>query len=345
MKRILLLLILQIFVASIARCQSFTVRDLVTLASQPSQNISHFMYRNGFVSDNSNSEPGTIAASFTQKIKSKKNYDGPLRSVDLFEKQDAKYFIFHTSSLQEYLDGAQRLIKSGFAFDKAVNRNPDTPMLFQKANISIEAIKELVDSNTRYTFTLKEKRIPDSIAYAEDLLQFDSREFLASYFGEKNVREDLYYFSEKELKKCSVLFSGTKYQAAFIWGDENNFANLSYIVVSNVLPTKGGERNGLLEENNAWKFRSGIHSGMRIKDLLRLNEMDFDMYGNKSDLAFMVKPGSAGKIDFKKTAIMFRCINCYDNKIFDQPEISALDIAKANLPLNVFDIIIYPSER
>ena len=70
--------------------------------------------------------------------------------------------------------------------------------------------------------------------------------FLVSYFGEKNVTQDLYYFSENELKKCSVLFSGTLYQVAFVWGDENNLDNLSYIIVSNLLPTKKGKKTVLL---------------------------------------------------------------------------------------------------
>ena len=56
----------------------------------------------------------------------------------------------------------------------------------------------------------------------------------------------------------------------------------------------------------------------------------------------MVKPENTGKIDFKKTAILFSCSNCFDNKIFNQQEVSALDVAKADLPLRIFDIIIYP---
>ena len=85
-----------------------------------------------------------------------------------------------------------------------------------------------------------------------------------------------------------------------MWGDENNLNNLSYILVSNVLPTKEAEKNNPLTGNNEWKFQNGIHSGMPIKDLLRLNEMDFDIYGNKSDLAFMVKPGETEKLILRK---------------------------------------------
>ena len=178
--------------------------------------------------------------------------------------------------------------------------------------------------------------------YAEELLQFDSHEFLVSFFGVQNVKKDMYYFSEKELKKCSVLYSGTRRQAVFVWGDENNLNNLSYILVTNVLPTAGAEKNNPLTGNNEWQFQNGIREGMPIKELLKINEMDFDIYGNESELAFMVKPEKKGKIDFKKTAVMLSCSDCFDDKIFRQQVVSALDVAKENLPVCVYDVIIYP---
>ena len=342
MKRLLLALTLVIFATTIAFSQPFTVHDLVTLARMPSEDISHFLYRNGFRLYTENPQGESVQASFIPKIKPGKNYSGAQKSVDYYLKDGARYFLLHTPLLREYEDGQRSLVKSGFVFDKTKDMDKDSSMLFQKENISVLAYKEVKDSTIEYIFKLREKKIPDSVVYAEDLIQFDSHAFLVSYFGEKNVRKDLYYFSEKELKKCSVLFSGTPYQVAFVWGDENNLNNLSYILVSNILPTKEGERNGILDGNNSWKFKCGIHEGMALKDVLRLNEMDFYIYGNKSDLAFMVNHSENGKINFKRTAIMFSCSNCYDNKIFDQSEISALDIAKANLPLRVVDIIIYP---
>ena len=342
MKRILILLVLQNFAANRVPCQSFTVHDLVNLANTPSKNIGNFMTRHGFVFNSSNPAIDTMAASYIPKTKGRKSSSGPQRSVDLYEQHDSRYFILHTSSLPEYLDGQQKLIKSRFVYDNKRDISKEPSVLFQKGNISIEAIREMQDSITRYSFKLKEKKIPDSIVYAEDLLQFDSHEFLVTYFGEKNVKKDMYYFSEKELQKCTVLFSGTTHQAVFVWGDENNLNNLSYILVSNVLPTKESVKNNPLIGDNEWKFQNGIHPGMPIRDLLRLNEMDFDIYGNKSDLALMVKPGLNGRINFKKTAIMLSCNDCYESKLLDQPEVSALDIAKANLPMRVFDIILYP---
>jgi hypothetical protein len=265
-----------------------------------------------------------MEASFSIKVKKNKPYIGPKRTINIYLKDDSKYFTLHTSSLNEYIDGQRSLIKSGFFYDKQKDVSKDTSILFQKGNTLIKATAGEDEGIPRYSFKLNVKKIPSAIKYAEDLLQFDSHEFLVSFFGEQNVKKDMYYFSEKELKKCSVLFSGTRYQVVFVWG---------------------AEKKNPVTGNNEWQFRNGIYPGMDIKELLRLNEMDFNIYGNTSELAFMVKPVDNGKIDFKKTAVMLSCNNCDDIKMFNQQEVSALAVAKKDLPMYVTDVIIYPSHH
>ena len=287
-------------------------------------------------------EGDTTEASFLPKSKGRQQDISQRKSVDIDLLADSKNFSLQTSSI-EYMEGQLRLIKSKYFYDDQKDVHKESSMLFQKGNISILATSGMQDSIMQYTFKLKVKTIPSAVMYAEDLLQFDSHEFLSSFFGAQNVKKDMYYFSEKELKKCSVLFSGTPRQAVFVWGDEDNLNKLSYILISNVLHTKGAEKNNPLSGNNEWKFQNGIHAGMAIRDLLKINEMDFDIYGNQSELAFMAKPTENGKIDFSKTAVMFTCSDCFDDKIFRQKIVSALDVAKANLPMRINDVIIYPS--
>lgn len=345
MKRLLLFLILLHFASGKANCQSFSIDELVTLANMPAKNIDHYMYKKGFVVSESISDSVIMSAGFIQKVKRSKIASEPKRSIDIDIKTGVKYITLNTSALNEFQEGEQRLIKSGFVYDtqKVVSKEPT--MLFQKGNITIRASKHVVDSITQYSFYLTEKAIPSSLTFAEDLLQFDSHEFLINFFGAQNVKKDLYYLSEKELKKCSVLFSGTPRQVVFVWGDDINLNNLSYILVSNVLPTEGAKKNNPLSQNNEWQLKNGIYPGMALIDLLKINQMDFDIYGNKSELAFIVKPNEQGKIDFKKTAVMLSCHDCFDNKIFDQKIVSALDVAKANLPMRVFDVVIYTSRN
>ena len=345
MQRFLLILILFIFVLNCVHSQSFTVDELLALTNMPSKNIDHYMSKKGFVLASNNIDSGAMRACFITKVSRGKKSVDTKRSIDINIKDESKYFSLHTSALNEFQDGEQKLIKSGFFYDKEKDINKETTMLFQKANISILASIVVTDSIATYNFALKQRVVPSTLMFAEDLLQFDSHEFLVSFFGEQNVKNDMYYFSEKELKKCSVLFSGTPRQAVFVWGNETYLNNLSYILVSNVLPTEGGKKCNPLSGNNEWQLKNGIYPGMALKDLLKINEMDFDIYGNKSELAFIVKPNAEGKIDFKKTAVMLSCHDCFDNKIFNQQIVSALDVAKANLPMRVFDVVIYASQQ
>ncbi|HUS02588.1 MAG TPA: hypothetical protein VMY77_12710 [Chitinophagaceae bacterium] len=343
MKRILLILVLQGF-AFMAYCQSFSIDELITLAYLPSKNIDHYLNKKGFVLlSSSSSDSGELKATFMEKVKFSKKSTGPKKRIEIYIKNGSKNFTYYTSILNEYEEGQRRLIKTGYFYDTLKDITKEASILFQKANLSIRACTEVEDTITTYCFKLNEKSIPSTLMYAEDLLQFDSHQFLVSFFGEQNVKKDMYYLSEKELKRCSVLFSGTPRQAVFVWGNDIYLNDLSYILVSNVLPTVGAKNNDPLSQHNEWQLKNGIYAGMALKDLLKINEMDFDIYGNKSELAFLAKPNPYGKIDFKQTAVMLSCHECFDNKIFNQSLVSALDVAKANLPMRVFDVVVYPS--
>lgn len=343
MKPLLIILIVQNFAISKNYCQSFTANDLVALSSLSSKSIDQYMNKKRFSSHNSILDEDIAGTSFFEKVNFKKRDSLASRSVDLYKKGDTKYFVLHTTSLNEFIEGQKQLMTAGFFYDNKKDLMTAVSMLYQKRNVTIEAKKVMEDSIPVYNFILKKKELPapSAIKHAEDLLNFTSHEYLASFFGEKNVKKDLYYFSEKELKKCSVLFGNSSLQAVFVWGDEDNFCNLSYVLVSNVLPTVSAAKFGGVLHNNLWELKNGIYPGMGIKELLKLNENDFEVYGIHSELAFMVKPGNNGKVDFKRSAIILSCSNCNDDRLFDKTTIRALDIAGKNLPVYVYYIILF----
>ncbi len=344
MNRILLILSLQIFVFGNANSQSFNVDDLLSLTSMPQKNLERFMSKNKFSLANSDEENTPQSTTFLQKIKKSKRGDEPERSVILYKTDDTQYYVLHTSSKAEYLDNQSRLIKDHFVYDTSKKFANERSMFYQKRNVTLEATAEIKDDDADYTFVLKQKQLPDisQVRYAEDLLQFNSHEFLTSFFGENNVMKDMYYFSEKELKKCSVLFGGSNRQVVFVWKDQINLSAIEYILISTEMPTEGNSNNDKVLNTNEWQLKSGIHHGTNIKELLKLNENDFLVYGNGSELAFMIEPSGNGKIDFRKTALLLTCKGCNTDALFDNKTISALDIAKKDLPVSVFDIIIYP---
>ena len=253
------------------------------------------------------------------------------------------YFAFHTPFLNEFLDGQKKIIEKGFNYSKRKEPGKSDSFFFQKRNLRIETKTGFDEDMMLYTFLVQKKEMPapSSIRYAEDLLKFNSHEYLVSFFGEKNVKKDLYFFSEKELKSCSVLFGNSSRQAVFVWDDEDNHCDLAYILVSNVIPTVSAKKFDGVLKNNEWEMKNGVYSGMSIKELLKLNEKDFEIYGSQSKLSFMIKPESSGKIDFKKASIVLSCNNCNDDKLFNNLAVKAQAVKEENLPMYVYHIILY----
>ncbi|MEO7960820.1 MAG: hypothetical protein ABIR19_04685 [Ginsengibacter sp.] len=346
MKRLLLVFFTGMLSVSFSYGQSFNVDDLITLASLPSKNIDRFMGRNGFALK-SDLDDSSLIACFEQKMKRRSPDTISRRSIDLYQKHTSRFFCFHTNVLQEFKNGQDFLIKKGFIFDTTANLNTAPSIIFQKRNVVIEATRYTKDNAPAYTFKLEEKAIPQitNIKYANDLLQFDSHEFLSSFFGIQNVKRDLYYFSENELKKCSVLFGKSSRQVVFVWGDEVNLNKLSYILVTKVAPTVEAVASKWVIAKNEWKLGNGIYPGMTLRELLLLNESDFEIYGSQSEMGFMVKPSDQGKINFTTTGVMLNCQGCNEENIFNKKTLSALSVAKENLPMFVYDVIIFPETK
>ena len=317
MKSLALIFILQIFNASIIKSQSFTVNDLVNLASLPSSTIDKFMKNKGFELSCNEPDGDTVLARFIPKPKRKKTGEAPEKMVDVRFEPDAKYYTLDMLSSKDYLGGRKSLLKAGFYCADIDNLSNETPMLFQKANLTILATTGILDGVEHYCFILKQKKIPAEVNYAEDLLQFDSYQYLASFFGRQNINNDLNYFAKNELKKCSVLFDGTGRKSVFVWDNSQNLDHLLFIILSNKITTEGADKDSTLARKTSWPFHNGLYTGMSIKELLNLNEMEFHIYGRNADLAFMVVPELTGKIDFIKTAVIFNCNYCNDNIIFN----------------------------
>ena len=217
-------------------------------------------------------------------------------------------------------------------------------LLYQRRAITIRAKVDAEENDEDYTFVLSRKDIPDpsSVRYAEDLLKFDSHEYLAACFGENNVKKDVYIFLKRNQKKCSILFPNSNEQAVFIWDDENNFRKLSYVLISGTLSTPDADQYSGSYGNNKWELKNGIYQGMRISDLLRLNSNDFKFFGNRSEFSMMVEPKVTGSINFKWIGIGLNCFDCDKSLLLDKQKVSASDAVDNNLALHVSCIMIKP---
>ena len=300
------------------------------------------MNEKGFLSGGKKMQDDAMAFTFLEKIKIRPE-DSVVqsRSVGLYKKDNAYCFTYHTTSREEYEEGLNRLKRSNFFFGESQQTLQDT-LFFQKKNFTVHISSNVDNGCQVYSFLLQKKEYSGSVQFAEDLLNFDSHEFLVSYFGEQNVQKDVYYFSEKKVRKCSVLFGNSDQQAVFIWEDEDNLCKLSYVLISGILPTESTMPFNENISRNKWAFKSGIFSGMSIRDLLRLNGQDFKFYGLNSEFSLMVEPEITGHLNFKKIGIMMTSIDGTGPALLKRSLISAEEAVENRIALHVFYIMLTP---
>lgn len=339
MAKLLLLFILQVSFISLVRAQSFQVDDLVALSALSPKKFDNYMNANGYSSGIKTMQDDAMAFTFFEKRK-KSKADSIIvnRRVSLFKQEKDYCYAFYTTSLKEYHAGLNYL-RANFFYGS--NQDSSQSQLYQHKNMTVEVSQAVEDSVTTYSFLLKRKELPETVNFAEDLLNFDSHELLATFFGEQNVKKDVYYFSEKKLKKCSVLFGNSNRQVVFVWEDEDNLRKLSYILISGVLPTENAMPFNDNISRNKWPFKSGIYSGMSIRDLLDLNGKDFTFYGEDSEFSMMIEPENSGNIDFKKTGIMLTSLDGSPG-ILRKAKVSAAAAIENHIALHVFYIMLTP---
>lgn len=344
MKRQLLLSVF-LMAAAIARSQEFSVDELMSFSASPSRKFDSYISKKGFRPFDRSMQNDTIVQSWQQAQNNPDSTQAPiLRKISRYQSGKQAYFSLQTSSKQEYLSAIAKLKQEGFFYGTAI-ANQDTVLVFQKTNYTVEASCFIEDSTLYYTLACKYQSTPSSrdITYGNDLVQFTSHELLAGFFGRSNVKSDVYYFSDKEISRCSVLFPNTTRQAVFIWKDEQNLRGLSQVIISGNFPTRvTAEFNQQMRENR-WILDNGLHFNMRLDELVRLNGEDLAFYGKHSASPFMVLPQNKGNIDLANTTIVLDCINCGGSPMLDQKIVSASEALDRSLRLHVGMIILTPA--
>jgi len=253
-------------------------------------------------------------------------------------------FSFQTSSGKEYEEVRNELKKDGFFCGNETEISSN--YLYQRKNISVKVIVSINSADTNYIFHFREKELQpiSKVRFAEDLLQYSTHEYLVSIFGEKNVQKDLYYFSNKEIMKCSVLFPRTEKQAVFIWGDEINLCGLTNIIIGgNIANGKSLNYNEVIAENS-WKTKEGIYSGMSLTNLAKLNGNDFKIFGKNSEFPYMVVPENTGNINFKKNVVVLGSLSNNSTSFFNKELLTANDALQENAGMFVFMYMLSPPQ-
>ena len=338
-----LLFVFVLLVTSNLYSQEFSAKDFLFASSLQGKKFENYLSKKKFMPSGNRSKNDTVVNIYN--LKEKKNKKDTLnikRSIEAFQTKTSLSFTYFTSLKDEYTENLSSLKEAGFF---CANENDTATILFQKRNLSVRASYSAErDGDTLYSlfFNHQELPSPEKIQFAEDLLQFYSHEYLVSVFGEKNVIKDLYYFSEKEISKCTVLFPKTSRQAVFIWEDQENFCKPAYLIIGgNMNTASSANYDGVIDEN-VWHSKDGIYSGMSLHSLIRLNGSGFKFYGKNTVAPYMVVPENTGTLNFKKNRIVLGCLNPTSSQLLKNSTVSADEILSDNAGIYVFMMMLLP---
>ena len=326
--------------------QEFSAKDFLFASSAPSKKLESYLTKNHFLPGGSKIQDGSQVNIYRylkpQKGKKRKDTLHIDRTIEILRTKNNFSFTYITSLKKEFDESLLELKESGFFCG---NEKDTTGILFQRKNITVLAstLKETDDTLYSLVIHQQELPLPETIQFAEDLLQFYSHEYLVSFFGESNVIKDLYYFSEKDVAKCSVLFPKTSRQAVFIWEDNINLCKPAYLIIGGNMNTSTiSNYDGVIGEN-VWNSKAGIYSGMSLNSLMRLNGNSFKFYGKNSDSPYMIVPEKTGSINFKTNRVVLGCLNPSGSRLVNNATIGADEILSDNLGLYVYMMMILPS--
>lgn len=326
--------------------QLMTVKDFLSMSSLAPKKIDNYITKKNFVPAGRDWQNDTIVNIYRLRIKN--SITDTLREtriIETFQSGKDFSFAFQTSSKVDYAEVRQEL--KGENFFCGNEDDSGAFCLYQRKNITVHVNVQSDPEGILYTFHFYKKELPspEKIHFAEDLLPFTSHEYLVSVFGEKNVKKDIYYFSEKDISKCSVLFPYTKRQAVFIWNDGENRCGLSSILIGGNMTTESSINYNKVIAENSWMSKDGIYSGMSLSNLLRLNGSDFKFYGKNSEFPLMVVPENTGKINFKRNVVVLGCLSNDGSNLLDKDTISANNILQENPGIFVFMFMFSPPKN
>ena len=344
MRGFLLFLILFLIVCNL-HSQEYSAKDFLYASSLSTKKLENFLNKKKFVPGGSSLRNDIVINIYNakpEKSKKKKDTLNIKRSIETFHTASNSSFIYITSLKNEYTESLEELKEEGFFCG---NEKDTANILFQKKNISVLANMIIEDDDTLYSLAINQQvlPLPEEIQFAEDLLQFKSHEYLVGVFGKANVIRDIYYFSEKEVAKCSVLFPKTSRQAVFIWEDNVNLCKPAFLIIGgNMNASSISNYDGVIGEN-VWNSKEGIYSGMTLNSLMKLNGSSFRFYGKNSDSPYMIVPEKTGAINFKTNRVVLGCLNPSGSRVLNNATISADEILSDNLGLYVYMMMISPS--
>lgn len=259
-----------------------------------------------------------------------------------FYTEDGVELVYQTTLDKEFQSLVNQLRLGGFRYPEKIG---SIGTVYQKQNLVVTTTTETEDTTVFYTIKAGKKTIPllKELQFAEDLLQLDSHEFLSEAFGKQNVKSDEFYFSATIKKKCSIIFPNSSRQAIFLWNDEENLREISYIIIGEQVSNDAAVDAVRLSD---WRSKQGIYCGMSLAEVLAINQNPISFYNWKTESAGFLAPQSEGILDFDKIIPVFNCMNCSFLYINNDVEIIESNYAmQQNQKVYIGSFVVVPGKK
>ena len=323
--------------------QTMDIKELTNLLELSQGKLESHLQKKGYKRFLYN-ENGDLNISYTKlpKAKSKKKED--LRSFQIISRDNGYELAYNTTCESEDSILKKEMLSMGFTYAAKADK---APVLYQKKDICVEAFTKTIDTSTFYVLKAKRKELPKrkDILGAEDLLNLDAHEYLIEVFGKENVKTDIFYFSETETNRCSVLYPNSNREAIFIWDDQVNMRDLDFVVIGGSLKPRVTGNSVNQVSHNSWGSKQGVYCGMSLKEVEKLNDAPLRFYNWNTESAGYLAPNNKGSIDFTKIQMVFNCMNCNFTKVASSQITESGYSLQENQKVYVTTLIILPDKK
>lgn len=330
---------------SLCYAQQLYTDNLIAAINLPAPKLNSYLIKNGFKPGGESFFGDTILNEFYCKpILTTPATDSIARNFCRKQLNTTEIFIYQTNCLPEFIELVNGFKAKGF-FCNALSAGVSfEPTIFQFQNVRLTTFCSDKDGLKIYNLRLEKDKLPQAknINFSDDLLAFTSEECLQFYFGKENVISDNYYYFNKEIAKCSVLFINTQRQVVFIWQDQINKCTIKQLLFGGQQRLESSRDHNNFIAENKWRSKSGLQPGMPLVMLRKLNGDDFKFQSGGNPYFGTVMPDSTGKINFKKEHVILGCMNCNDEKFLSSSIVSADDALADSKILFVLSVVLDP---
>jgi len=319
--------------------QTVELKELTGLLDLSREKLETHLQKRGFKRDYYAGQEDGIC--FIRKDKKDKTCSQAFKIIP----RDNEYMLtYKTSSVEEYQKLKNDLVRAGYVCPKKADT---ASLLYQRWGTRIESSITMEDSTMWYELRASKKPLPKlrDIVAAEDLLQLDAQQYLEAVFGRENIKQDVFYYTENETNKCTVIFPNSDREAIFVWNDEENLKDIAFILIGGTLKPRQHLDNVNAVAPNSWHSRQGVYCGMTIREMQLINQQPIRFYNWRTESAGYLAPGNRGALDFNNLGVVFNCLNCGFTKVSSDEVLESANAIANDQRVFVNSLIILPEKK